>query len=315
VSARVSLEAGRSHDLKLEYFEAARDAEVRLGWKLPGAGTPFDEAVSAARASDVVIFVGGLTAEVEGEEMKVSYPGFAGGDRTDIQLPAVQRKMLEALHATGKPVVLVLTTGSALGVRWAQDELPAIVLAWYPGQQGGTAVADVLFGDANPAGRLPVTFYESVAQLPPFADYAMEGRTYRYFRGEPLYPFGHGLSYTRFEYSGLQLSPTRVGPGGRVEASLDVRNAGSRDGDEVVQLYVRDLATRRPTAVRELRGFERVGLKAGEQRRIRFALVPERDLAHYDEARKAFTVEPGAFEIEAGASSRDLRLRGRVSVE
>ncbi len=138
VSARVSLEAGRAHDLKLEYFEGTRDAEVRLGWKLPGAGTPFEEAVSAARAADVVVFVGGLTAEVEGEEMKVSYPGFAGGDRTDIELPAVQKKMLEALHATGKPVVLVLTTGSALGVRWAQEKLPAIVLAWYPGQQGGT---------------------------------------------------------------------------------------------------------------------------------------------------------------------------------
>ncbi len=288
---------------------------MRLGWKRPGAGTPFDEALNAARAADAVVFVGGLTAEVEGEEMKVSYPGFAGGDRTDIELPAVQKKMLEALHATGKPVVLVLTTGSALGVRWAKEKLPAIVLAWYPGQQGGSAVADVLFGDTNPAGRLPVTFYESVAQLPPFADYAMEGRTYRYFRGEPLYPFGHGLSYTRFEYSGLQLSRTRLGAADRLEVSLDVKNAGGRDGDEVVQLYVRDLATKRPTPIRELRGFVRTTLKAGEQRRVRFSLVPERDLAHYDETRKAFAVEPGEFEIEVGASSRDLRLRGRVRVE
>ena len=315
VSARVTLEAGRAYDLKLEYFEAARDAEVRLGWKRPGAGTPFDEAVSAARASDVVVFVGGLTAEVEGEEMKVSYPGFAGGDRTDIELPAVQKKMLEALHATGKPVVLVLTTGSALGVRWAQENLPAIVLAWYPGQQGGNAVGDVLFGDTNPAGRLPVTFYESVSQLPPFADYAMEGRTYRYFRGEPLYPFGHGLSYTRFEYSDLRLSRTRLAPLDRLEVSLDVKNAGSRDGDEVVQLYARDVETTKGAPIRQLRGFERIRLTAGEERRVVFTLVPERDLAHYDEARKAFAVEPGEFEIEVGASSRDLRLRTRVSVE
>ncbi len=151
-----------------------------------------------ARAADVVVFVGGLTGDVEGEEMKVSYPGFAGGDRTDLRLPASQRKLLEALHATGKPVVLVLTAGSALAVDWAQAKLPAIVLAWYPGQRGGTAVADVLFGDVSPSGRLPVTFYKENEKLPPFDDYSMQGRTYRYFAGKPLYPFGHGLSYSRF---------------------------------------------------------------------------------------------------------------------
>jgi beta-glucosidase len=315
VSARVALEAGREHELELEYFEAARDAEVRLGWKRPGAGSPFEDALKAARESDVVLFVGGLTAEVEGEEMPVTYPGFAGGDRTDIELPAVQQRMLEALHATGKPVVLVLTTGSALAVRWAQEKLPAIVLAWYPGQRGGDAVADVLFGDANPAGRLPVTFYRSAAQLPAFADYAMDGRTYRYFRGAPLYPFGHGLSYSKFEYSALQLSRPRVGSVDPLQVSLDVANAGPRDGDEVVQLYVRDVEAARPAAIRELRGFERVHLKAGERMRVRFELVPERDLAHYDEAKKAFAVQPGEFEIEVGASSQDLRLRGRVRVE
>jgi beta-glucosidase len=247
--------------------------------------------------------------------MKVSYPGFAGGDRTDIELPASQERVLEALHATGKPVVLVLTTGSALAVRWAREKLPAIVVAWYPGQQGGNAVADVLFGDVNPAGRLPVTFYESVSQLPAFADYAMEGRTYRYFRGEPLYPFGHGLSYTRFEYSGLRLSRERLSPGDSLDVSLDVRNVGGRDGDEVVQLYVRDLRPKRAGAIRELRGFERVRLPAGDETRVRFRLVPEHDLAHYDETRQALAVEPGEFEIEAGASSRDIRLRGRVTVD
>jgi beta-glucosidase len=314
-SARVRLEAGREHALRLEYFENQRDAEVRLGWRPPATGTPFEEAVRAARSADVVIFVGGLTAEVEGEEMRVSYPGFAGGDRTDIELPAVQQGMLEALHATGKPVVLVLTTGSALGVRWAKASLPAIVVAWYPGQQGGNAVADVLFGETSPAGRLPVTFYESAAQLPPFADYAMEGRTYRYFRGEPLYPFGHGLSYTRFEYSGLTLSRSRLEKADRLEVSLDVRNAGTRAGDEVVQLYVRDAGPKATSPVRQLRGFERLSLKAGERRPVHFTLVPERDLARYDEARKAFTVDAGAFEVEVGASSRDLRLRGRIRVD
>jgi beta-glucosidase len=314
-SAKVSLQAGREHALVLEYFESTRDAEVRLGWRRPGAGTPFDDAVKAARASDVVVFVGGLTAEVEGEEMRVSHPGFAGGDRTDIELPAIQRKLLEALHATGKPVVLVLTTGSALGVRWAQDNLPAIVLAWYPGQQGGNAVADVLFGDVNPGGRLPVTFYESVAQLPPFADYAMEGRTYRYFRGRPLYPFGFGLSYTTFEYSGLALSRSRLRSGDRLEVSVDVRNTGTRDGDEVVQLYVRDVAAAPPRAIRELRGFERVALEAGGRRKVRFTLVPERDLVRYDETRKGLAAARGEFEVEVGASSHDLPLRGRFRVE
>jgi beta-glucosidase len=315
LSARVRLERGREHALTLEYFEHQRDAEVRLGWRPPSEGTPFDAAVAAARAADVVVFVGGLTAEVEGEEMRVSYPGFRGGDRTDIELPAVQLRMLEAAQATGKPVVLVLTTGSALAVRWAQEKLPAIVVAWYPGQQGGNAVADVLFGNVSPAGRLPVTFYRSVDQIPPFDDYAMEGRTYRYLRGEPLYPFGHGLSYTRFTYSDLKLSRASVVRDDALEVSLDVRNAGDRDGDEVVQLYVRGVGAKAPAPNRELRGFERVHLRAGETRRVRFTLVPSRDLARYDEAKKAMTVAPGPFEVEVGASSGDLRLRAGFRAE
>ena len=314
VSGRVKLEKGKEHELKLEYYEDIRDAEVRLGWKLPGGGTPFEEAVAAAEAADVVVFVGGLTAEVEGEEMRVNYPGFAGGDRTDIELPVVQRKLVEALHATGKPVVLVLTTGSALGLRWAQETLPAIVVAWYPGQRGGDAVADVLFGDSSPAGRLPVTFYESVADLPGFSDYAMEGRTYRYFRGKPVYAFGHGLSYTRFAYSGLKLSRPRVGASDTLDVSVDVKNTGARAGDEVVQLYVRSTAADDKSPNRSLRGFERVALKPGELGTVRFKLVPERDLARYDEARKALAVAPGEFEVEIGASSADVRERGRFTV-
>jgi beta-glucosidase len=314
-SAVVNLEGGKAHALRLEYFEGTRDAEVRLGWRLPGAGEPFEEAVAAARAADAVVFVGGLTGDVEGEEMKVPYPGFAGGDRTDIALPATQEKLLQAVHATGKPVVLVLMTGSALAVNWAEHALPAIVVAWYPGQQGGNALADVLFGDVSPAGRLPVTFYKSVQELPPFADYAMEGRTYRYFRGEALYPFGHGLGYTRFAYSGLALDKTRLGPKDALLVSLAVKNVGGREGDEVVQLYVRDVASPLPMPVKQLRGFERIHLAAGEERRVTFRLSPIRDFAIYDAARKAFAVEPGEFEIQLGASSRDVRLTGRVRVD
>jgi beta-glucosidase len=314
-SARVTLEAGREYPVTLEYYEGERDAEIRLGWILPGTAPPFEAALAAARAADVVVFVGGLTSEIEGEEMPVSYPGFAGGDRTDIELPAVQRTLLEALHATGKPVVLVLTTGSALALRWAKGTLPAIVLAWYPGQQGGNAVADTLFGDANPAGRLPVTFYESVRQLPPFADYGMEGRTYRYFRGEPVYAFGFGLSYTRFEYSGLRLSRSVLGTTDRLDVSIDVRNAGALAGDEVVQLYVRRAGSASPEAIRTLRGFDRIRLAAGEQKQVRFTIVPERDLATYDEARKAYVVAPGPFNIDIGSSSRDLRASGSVRVK
>lgn len=314
-SGLVRLEAGREYPVTLEYYEAERDAEVRLGWRPPSTESPFDAAVRAAREADAVVFVGGLTAEVEGEEMRVSYPGFAGGDRTDIALPAIQQKLLEALHATGKPVVFVLTTGSAVGLAWAKEHLPGVLVAWYPGQQGGNAVADVLFGDANPGGRLPVTFYESVAQLPPFDDYAMEGRTYRYFKGEPVFAFGHGLSYSRFEYSGLRLSRERLSPGDPLEAECVVKNAGSRAGDEVVQLYVRAAEPKRPAAIRSLRGFQRIALAPGQQKRVRFALAPERDFASYDEARRAYAVDAGAFEIEIGASSADIRLKGRVTVK
>jgi beta-glucosidase len=201
-----------------------------------------------------VVFVGGLTAKLEGEEMSVRAPGFVGGDRTSLDLPAPQEGLLERLNATGKPVVLVLMNGSALSVNWADAHLPAIVEAWYPGGEGGRAVAGLLAGDFSPAGRLPVTFYRSADQLPPFKDYGMAGRTYRYFGGEALYPFGHGLSYTRFAYGRRFWSGRRQG--GRVQAvSVDVTNSGARDGDEVVQLYVsRDVAG---APVRSLHGFQR----------------------------------------------------------
>ena len=291
------------------------DVEVRLTWQMPGARLPADEALDAARAADVVVFVGGLTADVEGEEMQVSYPGFAGGDRTDIALPSSQDQLLRKLHATGKPVVLVLMAGSSISIEWAKANLPAIVVAWYPGQQGGNAIADVLFGNVNPAGRLPVTFYRSVDDLPPFADYGMEGRTYRYFAGRPLYPFGHGLSYTAFEYSALKVNRPSVTAADSLAVTLSVRNSGQRAGEEVVQLYVRPLDPVRPMPVRSLRGFARVPLAAGEQRDVSFTLTPATDFGFYDETKKAAAVDPGDYEIGVGASSADIRVTGRVRVK
>lgn len=265
-------------------------------------------AVDLAKKSDVIVFVGGISPRLEGEEMRVDAPGFMGGDRTDIRLPAVQTRLLQALHATGKPVVLVLLTGSALAISWERDNLPAILCAWYPGQAGGTALADVLFGDFNPAGRLPVTFYRSNEQLPPFEDYRMEGRTYRYFRGEPLYPFGFGLSYTTFEYAGLEVPRTPVPAGRNAVISVSVRNTGEVAGEEVVQLYLKDVEASTPRPIRSLKGFRRVRLNPGESRTVSFTITPE-DLSLID-ASGAWTVEPGVFEAAVGTSSADLRLKG-----
>ncbi|WP_028915251.1 MULTISPECIES: glycoside hydrolase family 3 protein [unclassified Pseudoxanthomonas] len=313
-SVSLDLEGGRAYDIRLEYYENERDAAVRLAWERPGAQPPFEQALEAARSADAVVFVGGLTGDVEGEEMKVDYPGFAGGDRTDIRLPSTQQKLLEALHATGKPVVAVLTTGSALGIDWAKQNLPAILLAWYPGQRGGNAVADVLFGDYNPAGRLPVTFYSADEQLPPFDDYSMKGRTYRYFTGKPLFPFGHGLSYTRFGYSALKLDRKRASATDEVAVSVTVKNEGKRAGDEVVQLYLAPLQPRRERALKELRGFQRVHLQPGESRTVSFSIVPERDLRVYDEAAGRYVVDPGRYEVQVGASSADIRMRAPLEV-
>lgn len=311
----LDLQAGRAYDLTLEYYDDQRDAGVRLGWRMPGAKPPFEEALDAARDADVVVFVGGLTGDVEGEEMTVNYPGFAGGDRTDLRLPAPQRALLEALHGTGKPVVMVLTGGSALAVDWAQANLPAILMSWYPGQRGGTAVGQALFGDINPAGRLPVTFYKADQALPAFDDYRMEGRTYRYFRGTPLFPFGHGLSYTRFDYRNLRLGAATITPDGRLDVQVEVTNSGPRSGDEVVQLYVRRAQAGSAEANQELRGFQRIHLAAGERRTVSFELDAKQALRHYDEAQGRYRVPPGRYEIRIGGSSADARVRAPFTVE
>jgi beta-glucosidase len=315
-TAKIKLEAGKEYDVRLEYFEASSDAEIMLGWNLaqPKDVDTFDLAVEYTRQADAAIFVGGLSPTLEGEEMNVPYPGFEGGDRTDIQLPQAQEKLLKAMHAAGKPVIFVMLAGSAVAINWEQENLPAILCGWYPGQHGD-AVADVLFGAYNPAGRLPVTFYKSLDQLPPFENYDMQGRTYRYFKGEPLYPFGHGLSYTAFKYSDLKINKKQTGADDTVEVSFTIANAGKIDGDEVPQLYIRDMESKLPMPIKQLRGFKRVHLKAGESKTVSFKLTPNQDMSCYDVKKSDYAVEPGDFEIQIGSSSADIRLKETITVK
>jgi beta-glucosidase len=299
VTKPVELEAGRKYKLRVEYYDRYHIGEAHLVWSPPRlAETLREEALQKAREADVVVMALGLSPALEGEEMDVKTEGFSGGDRTSLDLPTAQEDLLKAVQTTGKPVVLVLLSGSNLAVNWAQSNVPAIVQAWYPGEEGGAAIADVLFGDYNPSGRLPITFYKSVAQLPPFNDYNMQGKTYRYFKGEPLYPFGYGLSYTRFKYDNLKLGSKRVKPTENVQVSVDVQNVGERAGDEVVQLYLTDIAASAPVPIRTLRGVQRIHLKPGERRRISFTLAP-RDLSLIDN-RGQRVVEPGEFSISIG---------------
>src|SRR5208337_4696125 len=231
---------------------------MRLVWKKVDF-KPQPEAIAAAKDADVVVAVVGITSELEGEEMQVSEPGFKGGDRTSIDLPQPEEDLLEAMAATHKPLVVVLTNGSALSVNWANEHANAILDAWYPGEEGGAAVAETLSGRNNPAGRLPVTFYKDVSQLPPFENYSMKGRTYRYFDGTPLYPFGYGLSYTTFAYSGLTVPGEPVPAGSPVRAEVTVTNTGKVGGDEVVQLYL-NFPSVAGAPLKALRGFRRVHL-------------------------------------------------------
>ena len=277
-------------------FPQSKVVYVR-GTKLVEADTSADEAIETARGADLVVMVAGLTAHIEGEEMKVNAEGFAGGDRTSLDLPAPQEQLLQRVQAVGKPTVLVLMNGSALGINWADQHVPAIVEAWYPGEQGGTAVAALLAGDFSPAGRLPVTFYKSVDQLPPFDDYSMSRRTYRYFTGEPLYPFGYGLSFTTFGYSNGRVSRTNVGATDTVTVSVDVVNSGPVAGDEVVQLYLTHPGVR-GAPLRALQGFQRIHLNQGEKKTLEFTLR-DRDLSVVDDSGKRRII-PGQVDVWVG---------------
>jgi beta-glucosidase len=263
-------------------------------------------AIKAALSADVVIYVGGISPQLEGEEMKVNYDGFNGGDRTQIELPAVQDDLLQALQFTGKPIVFVNCSGSAIAMPWEAENLPAIVQAWYPGEQGGRAVADILFGDVNPAGRLPVTFYRATSDLPAFDDYSMSNRTYRYFNGTPLFAFGHGLSYTKFDYSGAQLNTVNSDANGTVKISFTVKNSGARDGDEVAQVYFRHVNSALPQPKEALCAFTRIHLAAGQSAHLTLAIPSER-FRYWDTAKKQYAIETGDYELLLGAASDDIR--------
>ena len=274
----------------------------------------FNAALGIARTADVIIYVGGISPQLEGEEMSVNFDGFSGGDRTRIELPAVQTALLKALQATGRPVIFVNCSGSAIAMPWEAENLPAILQAWYPGQAGGTAVARVLFGDCNPSGRLPVTFYRSTADLPGFEDYSMANRTYRFFPGRPLFPFGHGLSYTRFSYGAAQAGRAEIRAGDTVRLSVDIANTGACDGDEVVQVYARRAAPADPRLPRQrLVAFQRITVPQGKSA-MAMLTIPAAALRHWNTQLKAYVVDPGAYELMVGASSADIRQTVRIQV-
>ncbi|MGD1086381.1 MAG: glycoside hydrolase family 3 C-terminal domain-containing protein [Verrucomicrobiota bacterium] len=265
-------------------------------------------ALEMARDVDAIIYVGGICAGLEREFYNVTFVGFFHGDRISIELPPVQTDFLKALRATGKPLVFVNCSGSSIAMPWEAGNLSAIVQAWYPGQEGGRAVAEVLFGDYNPAGRLPITFYQSTKDLPDFSDYSMANRTYRYFTGKPLFAFGRGLSYTQFKYDAAQLDRAQAGSNDTVHVKLDVANTGSRAGDEVVQVYFRHVKSAVPQPRQALCGFQRVPVPAGQTAHVDIP-VPMKELRYWDTAKKQYIVEPGDYEILVAAASDDIRAR------
>jgi beta-glucosidase len=310
------LEKGHRYAIKLEYGQGGTG--IRLVW-LHLVTDPIPTAVAFAKDADVVVAVVGITSQLEGEEMKVDVPGFKGGDRTSLDLPKEEEDLLEALKATGKPVVVVLMNGSALAVNWASEHANAMLDAWYSGEEGGTAIAQTLAGVNNPAGRLPVTFYKGVEQLPAFEDYSMKSRTYRYFTGQPLYPFGYGLSYSKFEYSNLKLSDTKLKAGEPLSVEADVKNVSQQEGDEVVELYLS--FPKSPEApIHALRAFTRMSLMAGESRHVHFTL-DGRDLSEVDKkgdrvvAKGSYRISMGGGQPETSAPQAEAEFRIKGSLK
>ncbi|HUW93489.1 MAG TPA: glycoside hydrolase family 3 C-terminal domain-containing protein, partial [Bacteroidales bacterium] len=305
------------------YRNYSGDADMKLLWATPRENI-LGEAVATASKADVIVLALGLSQRLEGEEMGIKIDGFEGGDRTSLALPAVQEELLTAMIATGKPVIVVLMNGGPVSSVQAQDKAAAVLLAGYSGVEGGDALADVLFGDYNPAGRLPVTYYTSVDQLPPFEVYDMKERTYRYFTATPLYPFGYGLSYTSFSYTDMAV-PEKTVAGEPVRVSVTVTNTGAVGGDEVVQLYLTDEKASTPRPLRQLEGFERINLKVGESRKVEFTLNPDQFSMINDKEKRV--IEPGWFTVTVGGKqpgfsgvidpqftqtmSRRIRLTGR----
>ena len=298
----IKMEAGKKYSIKLEYFDNGGDAICQLLWKVPGgSGDIYEEDWKAARTSDYVIAVMGINKTIEKE----------GKDRTELGLPEDQVNYLKKMYSINKNVVVVLVAGSSLSVNWMDKNVPAIVEAWYPGESGGTAIADVLFGDYNPGGRLPFTFYKSEKDLPPMDDYEVtNGRTYMYFEGEALYPFGYGLSYTSFEYNNMSIDRKDD----TITVSMTVKNTGKYKGDEVVQLYVNDVKSSVKRPIKQLVGFDRVSLKVGEAKTISFEVSKDK-LMFWDEESNQWVFEAGKFEFMLGASSSDIRLNKTFKIK
>jgi beta-glucosidase len=296
----VALEAGKKYRITIEAGETYGDARIQLVWSEPQLEHQKElkkQAVEVARQADVIIMCMGISPRLEGEEMDVEIEGFHGGDRTTLDLPDVQKDLIREIHALGKPVILVLLNGSALAINWENKNIPAVIEAWYPGQAAGHAIADVLFGDYNPGGRLPVTFYKSVNDLPPFEDYNMKGRTYRYFEGEALYQFGYGLSYTSFKYDNLTVDK-QCKSCESVDMSVDVKNTGKLAGDEVVQIYLSNLNATVPVPKYTLVGFKRINLLPGDVKTVKFSIPSEAFSIINEESRRV--IISGQFEIYAG---------------
>lgn len=322
----VELIAGKEYEIVVEYYEASSVASISLLWEIPNQPKstwndefePSNEMLADVKQADVAIFVGGLDATWEGEEMDRHVDGFLSGDRTKIQLPGAQLKTIKAMQKTGTPTVVVLLAGSAISLNGLEEELSAYLFGWYPGQRGGDAVADVLFGDYNPAGRSPVTFYKSVDDLPAFENYNMtakNGQTYRYFKGKPLFPFGHGLSYSEFDYSDIEIDKTTINDQDDINLSFKLKNTGKYNGEEVVQVYVKNIQSDKVMPVKQLREFNRISLEKGEEKTVEFTLNAKEDFTYYDAFFQRYMVEKGEFEIQVGASSEDIRLKQRITIE
>ncbi len=303
----IDLTGGRAYKFKLEYYDNTGEAIAQLRWKIPGTRLDdfYKEEKEIAAKSDYVIAVLGLNTSIENE----------GQDKKDLNLPKSQEEMIRMLYKANPNTIVVLESGSPMAVTWINDHIPAVLNAWYAGEQGGNAITDVLFGIYNPAGRLPITYYRSTDDLLPFDDYEiMKGRTYMYSTKTPLYPFGFGLSYSSFEYSGLKLSKPLITNPGSLTVSVNVKNTGNYDGDEVVQLYIKNNASKPGLPIRALRGFKRVTLKKGESKVIQIPLKSE-DLRYFDEVKNCFVVDAGTYEVQIGASSEDIRLKTLLTVK
>jgi beta-glucosidase len=302
----LNAEAGKTYPVKIEYMQRTGSADLNVSI---GQRKAVDAKATASKAAeaDVIIFVGGISPRLEGEELPVKIDGFKKGDRTEIGIPKVQREMVKALKETGKPVIYVLCTGSAIALDWENANLDAVLNAWYGGQEGGTAVADVLFGDYNPSGKLPVTFYASTDQLPDFEDYSMKGRTYRYMTQKPLYPFGYGLSYTSFEISNPQLSKSSINKDESVSLTLDIKNTGATDGDEIVQVYIKNPEDKNGP-LKSLKGYKRVAVKSGNTEKVTIVLDADAFKTFDDKTQTMETVS-GKHQILYGTSSDDKDLK------